>query len=78
MAVANPQFIRIDPAGRLLYATDSTSDLVSFFSIDPVTGQLVSTGTRDMRARPRCRGIRQRNVRCLAHAHFRLCRECQR
>jgi 6-phosphogluconolactonase (cycloisomerase 2 family) len=48
----NPQFIRIDPAGRLLYATDSTLSLVSVFSIDSVTGQLTATGTRAMRDGP--------------------------
>jgi 6-phosphogluconolactonase (cycloisomerase 2 family) len=49
---AHPQFITIDPTGRTLYATDSTSNLVYFFSIDPVTGLLTPAGTRAMRAGP--------------------------
>ena len=52
MAVASPEFIRIDPAGRLLYTTDSTSDLASTFSIDSVTGTLTLVGTRAMRDDP--------------------------
>jgi len=52
--VASREFIRIDPAGKLLYATDSTSDLASTFSIDSVTGTgtLTPTGTRAMRGDP--------------------------
>jgi 6-phosphogluconolactonase (cycloisomerase 2 family) len=54
VVLASSEFIRIDPAGKLLYATDSTSDLASIFSIDSVTGAgtLTSVGTRAMRDNP--------------------------